>query len=484
MLMKQTILYLPAQIAGPLFQFLAAMVWTFWLSPDAYGVLFYVMAMQELAFVLCLAWWSHYTLRFAGTFSTQSEREKYQQVENATLMVSSVLQIIVCVLSLALQGIPLTTSMIGATVLYVVTRSVTNYLAERARAGGQIALYTVAQTLGPVVGFGFAFLLVVFVRPQPDLALLGFALAHILGLLALWNGMGLRLTFARPDVAILKKALVFGVPLVVAGVIAWVSANGIRNIVQFEGGHEAVGLVSVGWALGQRLASFVAMLVTAAAFPLAVRYLREGAREKALHQLSLNGALLFALLAPATGGLMMILHPAVAVMIARPFQEVTLSVLPLAAFGGALRNLRIHTTDQVFMLFERTDLCVIASMIEAVVTVAACILGMRWGGLTGAVAGCVIGFIVGALFSFFYAVMRFGLRVLWGSVLRISLATALMMMVLWFLPEQRLAPHPVAQIILSLVLGGAVYGLALLALFPDALGGLRIKLNALRRREA
>lgn len=484
MLMKQTILYLPAQIAGPLFQFLAAILWTFWLKPDAYGVLAYVMAMQELAFVTCLAWWSHYTLRYAATFDDPAARARFQQVECATLLVSSLLQTLVCVAALTAQGIALTAGMLSAALLYVISRSLTNHLGERARAAGQIALYTVAQTIGPVLGFGIAFLLVSRHAPTPESALLGFAIAHLVGLAWLWRAMKLPLTIARPDTAILRRALRFGVPLVVAGVIAWISTNGIRSVVEYHGGHEAVGLVSVGWALGQRLASVVAMLVTAAAFPLAVRYLQAGHREQALHQLSMNGVVLFGLLAPATFGLLMIAHPAVQALIAPPFQAVTLSVLPMATLGGAIRNLRVHMSDQILILFERTDLCVITNLIEAAVSVAGCILGLQVAGLPGAVAGTVFGFVTGAAFSFGYAIFGFGLKMLWGVYLRIALATAAMSVVLWILPEERIASAPWRQIAIGICAGGLVYALMLLILFPRAVGELRAKMETLRRRAA
>jgi O-antigen/teichoic acid export membrane protein len=484
MLIKQTLLYLPAQIAGPLFQFLAAIVWTFWLKPDAYGVLAYVMAMQELAFVICLAWWSHYTLRYAGTFSDDAQRLRFQQVETATLAVSSVLQIVVSVVTLWLQGIPLTTPMVGAAALYVITRSITSHLGERARAAGQILLYTGGQTIGAVFGFGIAFLLVSRVAATPENALLGFAIAQVVGLAWMWRAMRLRVTFARPDTDILRRALSFGVPLVVAGIIAWVSTNGIRNIVQYDGGHEAVGLVSVGWALGQRLASFVAMLVTAAAFPLAVRYLQAGHKEQALHQLSLNGAVLFGLLAPSTFGLLMIVKPAVEVLIAPPFQAVTLSVLPLATLGGAIRNMRLHMSDQVLILCERTDLCVIINLIEAVITVVGCIVGLHLSGLPGAVAGAVSGFIVGTAIGFGTAIYGFGLRILWDVHLRIAIATAAMSIVLWIVPEERMASAPWTQIAIGIFAGGFVYLAALLILFPTAIGFLRAKVDTLRRRTA
>ena len=43
-------------------------------------------------------------------------------------------------------------------------------------------------------------------------------------------------------------------------------------------------------------------------------------------------------------------------LIAAPFQAVTLAVLPLSALAGAIRNLRAHFGDQVFLLHNRTRL--------------------------------------------------------------------------------------------------------------------------------
>ena len=37
-------------------------------------------------------------------------------------------------------------------------------------------------------------------------------------------------------------------------------------------------------------------------------------------------------------------------LIAAPFQAVTLAVLPLSTLAGAIRNLRAHFGDQVFLL--------------------------------------------------------------------------------------------------------------------------------------
>ena len=117
-------------------------------------------------------------------------------------------------------------------------------------------------------------------------------------------------------------------------------------------------------------------------------------------------------------------------------------------------------------------------------TVIGCIIGLRLGGLPGAVGGCVAGFVAGAAFSFAFAVLRFGLRILWDAFLRISVATSAMVVVLWMLPEERIAAGPWGQIAVSMVVGGIVYGGTLLLLFPGSISGLRDKVATVRRRPA
>jgi O-antigen/teichoic acid export membrane protein len=49
MLLRQTILYLPAQFVGPLAQFVSVILWTYFLSPEELGAFALITAAQELA---------------------------------------------------------------------------------------------------------------------------------------------------------------------------------------------------------------------------------------------------------------------------------------------------------------------------------------------------------------------------------------------------------------------------------------------------
>ena len=64
MLFRHTLLYLPAQIIGPLFLLISVVVWTHVASDSTLGVITLITASHELLQTVFLAWWSQYALRF------------------------------------------------------------------------------------------------------------------------------------------------------------------------------------------------------------------------------------------------------------------------------------------------------------------------------------------------------------------------------------------------------------------------------------
>ena len=96
-------------------------------------------------------------------------------------------------------------------------------------------------------------------------------------------------------------------------------------------------------------------------------------------------------------------------LIAAPFQQVTLAVLPLATLAGAIRNLRAHFGDQVFLLHNRTRWMMAVAAIDATMTMVLSALCFRYWGLAGA-AGATVWPRWPPRSSAFDRVFRFGLR--------------------------------------------------------------------------
>jgi O-antigen/teichoic acid export membrane protein len=467
MLLYQTLLYLPAQLLGPAFQFLAAVAWTHFLSPSEYGVLSLVIATQELVFYLCLYWWSQYTTRYYAAHQQDESTARFQPTENAVLIANMALQTLAAAVALAISDAAYDAALMTATVVFTVTRSLTAHLAERARASGRIAAYTLAQTAGPVLGCLIGFAAIFEGEANAAAVLAGFALAQTLALPVLWHMLRLG-TALGLDRGILAIAIRFGAPLLGAGVVAWLSVNGLRVIVDKFDGAAAVGLVSVGWSLGQRATSVAAMLVTAAAYPLAVKRAVTHSREAALVQLAQSGALLMGVIAPVAIGMLIVNRNAVDLLIGKDFRDLTLMVLPIAVVSGAVRNLRLHYADQTFLLCERTDLSLIVCTLEAILTLALCVFGLLEYGLVGACAGCLAAHLIAAICTIALAMIRFGLPFPLAHFGRICLAIALMTLALLGLPW----PPTRLGLSLEIAIGVLVYGLAIGFIYQRELRGL------------
>src|SRR6202035_2150807 len=123
MLLRHTLLYLPAQIVGPLFQLIAMIVWTHVVDEHTLGVITLVTATHELLQIAFLAWWSQYALRFLGRYEDKGETSQFYRTENAVLLVSVIVQSVVVVAILFLVIAPdANAGLLIATVAYVITR--------------------------------------------------------------------------------------------------------------------------------------------------------------------------------------------------------------------------------------------------------------------------------------------------------------------------------------------------------------------------
>jgi Polysaccharide biosynthesis C-terminal domain len=177
-----------------------------------------------------------------------------------------------------------------------------------------------------------------------------------------------------------------------------------------------------------------------------------------MRQLADNSALLVAILAPSLAGIFLLREEIVHLLIAQPFQQVTLAILPLSTLAGAIRNLRAHFGDQVFLLHNRTRWMMAVAAIDATVTVVLSVFGLRYWGLAGAAGATVVAALAAAIISFSIGFSRFGLTLPIGHLIRIALATIAMAALLRMFPEA-----PTAILLAAHIGAGAAAYLATLA---------------------
>ena len=466
MLFRSTLLYLPAQLIGPLFLLVSVVTWTHVTSKSTLGVITLVTATHELLQMIFLFWWSQYALRFFGLVQVGEQSARYYRTENAVLLLSVAVQSVIAMIILRTVIAPkadvlLSLAMVG----YVVTRSFNLYIAERARVRHEIGIYSVQQITGPAVGFFLGLLLIHIFGDNPAWPIAGYALAQFAAVLVVLPLIRFGFAIGPIDRRIIRDALHYGVPLAVGGVLSWVTINASRFIVSNTLGLDAAGLFAVGYGLGWRAATVAAMMVTASAFPIVVTKMEEGGIQLALRQLSDNGALLAAVLLPSVAGVFILRSELVHLLIAPAFQSATLAILPLAALAGAIRNFRAHYSDQLFLLHKRTRLMIVINGIEAALTVAFSIQFIAWWGLVGGVLASTVAAAFAATVSFAVGITEFGLRPPIAHLAKIASATGAMMLALYFLPKNA----AVFPLILHITLGAVIYATVLALLFRRTL---------------
>ena len=472
-LFRNTLLYLPAQVLGPFVQFAVVVAWTHLLDPAAFGVVTFVIAAQELTALFGIVWWSLYVLRFRQRYEGADE-ERFRAMDVRMVLYGSLTQVAVapfCLLAVGLVADRMTTLAAAA---YLVTRLLVVHYSEWARSQHRIAAYTVAQFSGPILGSGLSVLALFVFGKTPAVVLLTMALGQAIGAAAVMASLGVRPRLGRFDRQIFAEAMRYGgPPLIMSGLFAWSAINGVRVLVQVGAGAVGLGLLSAGWGLGQRVANFIAMLCTAAAFPLAVDRIEAGDRKGALEQVALNGTLMLALLAPATVGVAEMAAPLVNLLIAQDYRSITVFVLPVAAAAGAIRTYKTHTADQAGLLLERTRALTVSNFADAVLTLLCAAIGLHYGGIEGAAAGCLVGTVLAALGAMVYAVRWLELPLHFAASLRICAAVGAMLAALLLTPE----PQSGLAIALNILLGVVVYGACLLALFPPLRRALATRLS-------
>src|SRR5579859_801681 len=161
MLLRHTLLYLPAQLIGPLFQLISVIVWTHVVDEHTLGVITLVTATHELLQIAFLAWWSQYALRFLGRHRDDGDTLPFYRTENLVLLLSCLIQSLAVVAVLLLVIAPdANAGLLAATIGYVITRTLNLYIGERSRVDHHVWVYTIQQIVGPSIGFIIGLILI------------------------------------------------------------------------------------------------------------------------------------------------------------------------------------------------------------------------------------------------------------------------------------------------------------------------------------
>ena len=458
---RNTLLYLPAQIISPAVQFFSIIAWTHLLKPVDMGSVTLVVSSQEVCFAIFVSWWSRYILRFINDFRAEPERGGFLKTEAVAVGVAILVQTIV-VMALFASFFPLAKANLILAAAFMITRSLNNYMSERARASHSIGLYSLMQIAGPVIGFGIGIPLLLHGGDGAGSVFIGFIVAQTLGFIVSFWMCDFGRVLGRPDPKILKVAIRFGGAVMAASMLAIVAINVPRFVVGQFLGVASVGIFAAGYGLGLRASSFAVTLVTAGSYPLVVRKMVDEGEAAAFAQLSTNMVLVALVVLPVAFGLLAVNRSVIDLLIAPVYRPATYAVLPLATIGGLFRYLRGHTTDQVFLIKLAPGISTWIAVADLIVAVISTVVGLKLWGLAGAALGPMASGFVTLALSFGLSRYMFGFKAPFVAFAQLTVAAGAMALAIAMLPPS----HSPISLAAKIMFGAALYAAFLMAFMP------------------
>jgi O-antigen/teichoic acid export membrane protein len=394
MLVKRTFQFWPAQILGPLAQFSSVVIWTHFCSSSTVGILTLLAVFQELANKIAFSWWNHYTLRYYN----ENQDDKNWMSSDGFVIMLTCFQVLMSFFFLECWfGIDYHLEFYLLAAIYMGLRSLTQFFATLSSIRGNVIQFNLYSVLGPVLGLVIGVIFLFFYGDNPVYPIVGYIVGELIAVIVYYRNNLFINTMISKD--IINSAFSYSGPLLVAGVLYWIGAHGTRIIIEWKFDLAAVGQFAVGFGLGQRAASLVAMLVTPASLPLAMNKMRDKGRKAAMEQLSDNFALLLIIMLPAMAGLYMISGDLIPLIIAPEFQQSSQLIFPISLISGGFFAVIYNYCNHYFLVISHTKPLMLIEFVLALLVcgLAYCLIdyyGIYGGALAMLIAAGGVAFVL------------------------------------------------------------------------------------------
>jgi len=257
----------------------------------------------------------------------------------------------------------------------------------------------------------------------------------------------------------------YGLPLTAGYALQFVVDFSDRFLLGALRSVDEVGGYAVSYDLAAQSLTLLCMMVNLAAYPIALRALREHGATAARSRLREQAAALMGLTLPALVGIT-VLAPALArTLLGSAFHADATRLMPIVALGVFFGGFKAYYFDTAFHFGERTSEIVRVGVVAGLLNIG---LNLAWiprHGADGAAWATVVAYVVACGVSAWRGRAVFALPLPWVAWLKVALVAALMGAAIWPL-RQAQGWVPVLG---AVGLGGIVYGAGLLLLDVERL---------------
>jgi len=431
MILKHSALYVIARGVPGLVGFMTIVIYTRLLSPDAYGVYALVFTGSVICNAILYQWLSASLIRFIPEKSV-NESDLLTAILNGYIAASIVAGLIT--LAIAITWTDSTASLLWVGILLVWAQGWFTINLELTRSRLVPRKYGYVSLLKAALALAIGVTLI----------MLGYgALGALAGLLlglsiaALWAARGQWKPFRKfsYDAELVRKLLVYGLPLTASFALAVVVSGTDRFMLAAMISESATGLYSASQGLAQQGVGVSMTMVNLAAYPIILRTLERDGIQKAREQLRKNAILLLGVGLPVMAGFVVLAQDIAELLLGQEFKAAGTELMPWLAIAAFMAGMRAYYFDLPFYLGKSTRTQLVVMATAATLNVFLNYRLIPDFGYMGAVYASVGAHFVALVLSALLGRRAFVLPSINSDILRLSAATLIAALVLGFLPS-------------------------------------------------
>jgi len=326
---------------------------------------------------------------------------------------------------------------------------------------GRYSAFAVWQS---VAGFALGIALILLLGFRVEGLLLGATLSIVAILPLLWRqamDAGVRIRFGRADLKMAKTMFLYGLPLMVGNLAAWVLSLSDRYVLGLLRGTSEVGLYSLSYNIADKSIMLLAALFLMAEPAIGVR-IWENQGERDSQRFVAGVTRLYLLLGiPAAVGLSVVSRLVVSLLGGAEYAE-GYRIVPFVLFGVLLLGLqqRFHWG---LLYHQKTGAITVALVLAGLLKVCLNVLFVPRYGYVAAAATTLVCYAVLLCLIIWFSRRLFVWRFPYRSLFKVVVASAVMGVVVYYV-EHVLTFSPVLRLLACISVGALVYAAALLAL--------------------
>ena len=332
---------------------------------------------------------------------------------------------------------------------------------EAHKAAHRIGRYSAIHSSQSLIGFCVGILLILMTPLREVAPFIGIMVANVVALAVDLPFMLKRAKGGKVEKSRNKEYLVYGLPVCLSLMLAYMLSQGDLFFIKYFMGDEAVGQYNAGYNLANRSLDVLFMWVGMAVTPIAISAMEHDGLEKTKQVLHDYGSTLLLIVLPAATGVALVAEPA-GFILGESVRAEAVKIIPLIAFAGVMNGFISFYAQRGFVLARKTGALALTMVVPVMLN-----FSLNWTlipiyGLKGAVWATVASYGLGLVISIVVARRYFPLPLPWKALAKTSFACLVMAGVVYAVKTPDTMPD-VIELLLRAGIGASVYGLVAFA---------------------